>query len=72
MNIKDLVKDRTVSFEFYKDKSLWYSVVGTDFQFPVPIDDIGNATFLKEDKALLFMRYIKKHLQTIEEAKNAE
>lgn len=70
MNIKDLVKDRTVSFEFYKDRTLWYKVNGTDFTFPVPIEDIGNATFMANDKALLFMRYIRKHLDLMEKAEN--
>ena len=35
------------------------------FEFPVPISDIGTATFLAEDKALLFMRYIRKHLDLL-------
>jgi hypothetical protein len=35
----------------------------------VPIDDIGNATSLAEDKAILFMRYIRKHLNTLEDAR---
>jgi len=34
--------------------------------FPVPIDDTGDGTFLNEDKAMLFMRYIRKQLSAIE------
>ena len=68
MNIKDMVKDKTVSFVHYFDKELWY-VTEDGFEFPVPIDDIGNATFLAHDKAIMFMRYIRKHLKTLEEAK---
>lgn len=64
-NLKDLVKDNTVNFQFYRDGNLIYKVSGTDFEFPVPISDVGNATFLAEDKAMLFMRYIRKHLDTI-------
>lgn len=33
--------------------------------FPVPIEDIGDATFLAEDKAILFMRYIRKYIEEI-------
>lgn len=36
------------------------------FSFPVPITDCGDATFLVEDKALLFMRYIRKHLADLQ------
>jgi hypothetical protein len=68
MNIKDMVSDnKKVTFQFYKDGALWYKTE-TDFTFPVPIEDIGSATFLAEDKALLFMRYIRKHLDTIKSA----
>lgn len=67
--IKDMVKDnQKVHFQFYREKELWYKTE-TDFEFPVPIEDIGNAIFLAEDKALLFMRYIRKHLNKIEEAR---
>ena len=48
-----------------------YYVTECGFEFPVPIEDIGDATFLADDKALLFMRYIRKHLETIAEARAA-
>lgn len=68
MNLKDMVKDnKKVKFQFYKDGNLWYATE-CGFEFPVPISDIGNATFLSEDKALLFMRYIKPQIKLIEEA----
>jgi hypothetical protein len=38
------------------------------FEFPVPIADVGTATFLAEDKAILFMRYIRKHLELLDSA----
>ena len=66
--IKELVKNQYVNFSFYCDHNLWY-VTDNGFEFPVPINDIGNATFLARDKAILFMRYIRKHLKTLEEAK---
>ncbi len=43
------------------------------FEFPVPASDItGNTVFLAEDKAMLFMRYIRKHLTMLEEARIAQ
>lgn len=66
--IKDHITG-TVSFIFYKDGALWYRTSLTKFEFPVPIDDIGNATFLAEDRAMLFMRYIRKHMVTLEAGK---
>ena len=65
MNIKDMVKDKSVTFQYYKDGQLFYSTE-CGFVFPVPIDDVGNATLNAKDKALLFMRYIRKHIKTVE------
>jgi hypothetical protein len=68
-SIKDMVKDnKKVRFSFYRDRQLFYRTE-SGFEFPVPIDDIGNATFLAEDKAILFMRYIRKHIKTIDDAR---
>ncbi len=67
--IKDMVKDnKKVRFTFYREGELFYETE-CGFEFPVPIDDIGNATFLAEDKAILFMRYIRRHMDMIEKAK---
>jgi hypothetical protein len=64
-SVKDLVKDgKKVHFMFYRQKELWYKTED-GFEFPVPIDDIGDGVFLNEDKAMLFMRYIRKHLEMI-------
>lgn len=69
MNLKDMVKDgKRVRFAFYRAQMLYYTTE-CGFEFPVPIEDIGDATFLTEDKALLFMRYIRKHLETVAEAR---
>lgn len=53
-----------VNFQHYKDQELWYKTESS-LCFPVPISDIGSATFLAQDKAMLFMRYIRKHLENI-------
>jgi len=67
--LKDMVNNnQKVKFLFYREKELWYTTE-TGFEFPVPIDDVGNAIFLAEDKAILFMRYIRKHLAMLEKAR---
>ena len=71
MNIKEMVRDgKTVSFTHYKDAELWYRTE-CGFAFPVSIADTGNATFLAKDKAILFMRYLRKHIDMLAEAKAA-
>ena len=62
-SIKDMVKDnQKVSFLFYRDGQLWY-VTENGFEFPVPIADAGTATFLAQDRAILFMRYMRRHIE---------
>ena len=71
MNIKDIVKNQNAHFVFYRDKSLFYE---TDygFQFPVPISDTGSATLQNEEKAILLMRYIRKHMESTDKARKAQ
>jgi len=70
MNIKDMVSGgKKVYFAYYLDGNLWYTT-GCGFTFPVPVSDTGNATFLNEDKAMMFMRYIRKHIKVVSEESN--
>jgi len=82
--IKAMVGENNAAmFTRYFDGQLWYAVSYFDeeqyiaqgwqngwvnFEFPVPIADIGNATFHHREKALLLMRYIRKHLEMLEKA----
>lgn len=64
-DIKEMVRNnKKVTFIFYRQKELWYKTE-CGFEFPVPIDDTGNGVFLNEDKAMMFMRYIRKQLEAI-------
>jgi hypothetical protein len=70
MSIKDMVNaGKKVKFLLYRQGELWYTTE-CGFEFPVPIADTGDGTFLNEDKAILFMRYIRKHLESIERGRN--
>ena len=63
MNIKEMVSgDKTVQFKFYRKGNLYYSTQD-GFVFPVPIEDCGDATFKDSDRAMLFMRYIRKEIE---------
>lgn len=65
-NLKEMVSDnKMVSFVEYRQGNLWYTTED-GFKFPVPMEDVGTATFHATEKALLMMRYIRKHLQTID------
>ena len=79
MSIKDIVKDNKVRFMFYCKGELWYEVIvpavhgfaedtleKSVFQFPVPIEDCGDGQFNAEDKAIMFMRYIRKYKEDSE------
>ena len=67
IDIKDLVRDNAVEFSRYRKGIAYYVVFSTAhdlrFEFPVPLDDVGDATLLAKDSAILFMRYIRKAVQ---------
>ena len=62
-----IVNNQQVRFSFYRDRQLWYETE-CGFRFPVPIEDAGTATFLAEDRAILFMRYIRKQMEVVKDA----
>ena len=66
-----IVNNQKVRFSFYRDGELWYETE-CGFRFPIPIADAGTATFLAEDRAILFMRYIRKQLAAVEEGRLAQ
>jgi hypothetical protein len=66
-----IVNNQTVRFSFYRDGQLWYETT-CGFRFPVPISDAGTATFLAEDRAILFMRYIRRQMAALEAARQAQ
>lgn len=67
-DIKSMVKDgKIATFQFYRKGELWYSTE-CGFLFTVPVNDIGDGTFNREEKAMLMMRYIRKQIQANSEA----
>ncbi len=68
MNLKELVKDNKVYFYLLRAGIVYYKVQYQNefYSFPVRLDDIGEATLLSEDKAIIFMRYIRKAIENNE------
>jgi len=64
MTLKEMVKDKTVKFLYYRDGELTYRTED-GFEFSVPITDAGTGTFKAEDKAIFFMRWIRKQLDLV-------
>lgn len=63
MTLKELVgAGKTVHFVMYRKGELHYET-SDGFLFVVPVEDCGDAAFLSSDKAMLFMRYIRKQLE---------
>lgn len=65
-DVKDCIKGE-VEFQYCRSNELWYKSEN-GFLFPVPISDIGDATFLAKDRAMLFMRYMRKHIAALKES----
>lgn len=68
-SVKDMVtNNKQVTFVHFKDGELIYRT-DCGFEFPVPASDVGTATMLAKDKAIMFMRYIRKHVAMLEQAR---
>jgi len=65
-DIKEHVKGEA-TFAYYRAGELWYrSAAG--LLFPVPVSDIGDATFNSTEKGMLMMRYMRKQIAALEAA----
>lgn len=70
-SLKSLVAGKQTHFDFYRKGNLWYKT-DDGYTYPVPIEDIGDASFLATDKALIHMRYIRKQMEAIEAGNDVE
>lgn len=66
ISMKDLVNGNEVRFASYRKGILNYTIThqGQDYLFPVPLEDAGDATFGRRDRAILFMRYIRQAIES--------
>lgn len=67
----DLVRDgKKVRFSYYRDREFWYQHED-GLLFPIPLSEVDNpaskATLNAEDKAMLFMRWMKRYIETAKE-----
>jgi hypothetical protein len=69
-DLKDMVKDRWVHFRSYDPRNQWFTYRltskvggGQEYDFLVPIDDIGTGILYGEHKAIQFMRWIRKAIK---------
>jgi ribosomal-protein-alanine N-acetyltransferase len=67
MDIKDIIRDNHVRFLRFRQGHLYYAVTvpgeSTDYMFPVAVADVGDATLLAQEKAVLLLRYIRKAME---------
>ena len=61
INIKDLIKDNTAEFNRYRQQHMYYEIayLGSLYTFPVPLEDVQDATLNHSEKAITMMRYIR-------------
>lgn len=62
LNIKDLIKDNVVTINRYRAQHIYYDIAYNrkQYTFPVPLEDIQEATLNHTEKAITLMRYIRK------------
>ena len=70
-SIKEMVKNKRVTFIYFRDNELWYTTE-CGFEFPVPTWDTGGAYMNASDKAILYMRWIRKHIEFLEKSQEED
>lgn len=67
-NLKEEIvgEDKRVRFVYLLNGNLWYRT-NSGFEFPVPVEDTAGAKFLPEDRAMVFMRWIRKHIERLKQ-----
>lgn len=68
MNIEltHLIKENTVNFHRFKSNTFYYRIVKDDetYEFTIPLREVKDAELLHEDKAIIFMRYIREAIKS--------
>lgn len=61
ISIKDLVKDNTVEMDKYRAQHVYYLIAYNKklYSFPVPLEDVQEATLNSSERAIAMMRYIR-------------
>lgn len=61
INIKDLVKNNTAEIDRYRAQHIYYVIAHNSklYSFPVPLEDVQDATLNHSEKAITMMRYIR-------------
>jgi hypothetical protein len=69
-SVAEIVKNGgTATFNYLRQGIAYYNIVVHEkdkffrYTFPVPLDDIGNATLSLYEKPLMMMRYVRKALE---------
>jgi hypothetical protein len=77
--VKQVVRNNQARFLKYENGNLWYYVLYSEdddynkprqFDFPIPVADAGDGAFLSSDKAITYMRWIRKHIDYLNEAQS--
>lgn len=61
-SLKELVRE-PVALDCLVDGRLWYKTTKSGFPFSIPYEELRGATFLRLDKGILFMRWIRRALE---------
>jgi hypothetical protein len=66
VRLTDLIKGKAAVFVEFHGGNLFYEIDGK-FRFPVPVDELQGTSVLSEEKASVFMKWVKRALKQIQE-----
>ena len=64
MQLIELIKGNKATFIEFHSGTLFYEVNG--FRFPIPVEELQGASIKAEEKASVFLKWIRKALKEVE------
>lgn len=61
--VSDHVKGNSI-LEYFREGIFYFKTDDTGFKFQIPLNDIEGATLYAKDKSIMFMRWIRKQMET--------
>ena len=67
--LKELILEKAV-MRYVDKEDAWFITDKTGFLFPVPLNEIGDAVLHSTEKGITLMKWIKRHIKYVEDARD--
>lgn len=65
IKLSDLAKEMCF-LKNVSDGAVWYTTGLSNFDFPIPLTEVGSSTFGQVEKGVTLLRWLKKHFEMLQ------